>query len=247
MNTQKIHDKTIALVTGANKGLGFEISRQLAQRGIMVLLAARDANKGAEAAAKLQSEGLDVEFIKLDVTDFASITAAAQEIRDRFGKLDILINNAGILLDWGVQPSELDISTLRQTFEVNFFGVFNTTKTLLPLIKLSQAGRIVNVSSTLGSLEDTLDPNSPYFDFRGMAYQSSKTALNALTVQFAKEFADTPIEVNSACPGWVQTDMGTTDAPLTIEQGADTPVWLATLPADSPTGGFFNSRQPIAW
>lgn len=121
------------------------------------------------------------------------------------------------------------------------------TKTLLPLIKLSQAGRIVHVSSTLGSLGDTLDPNSPYFGFRGMAYQSSKTALNALTVQFAKELADTPIKVNSACPGWVQTDMGTTDAPLTVEQGADTPVWLATLPADGPTGGFFNSRKPLAW
>ena len=241
------NDKTIALVTGANKGLGFEISRQLAQKGIAVLLAARDADKGAEAAAKLQSEGLDVQFIQLDVTDLTSITAAGKEICDRFGKLDILINNAGIFPDWGVQPSELDINALRQTFDVNFFGVFNTTKTLLPLLKLSKTGRIVNMSSTLGSLGDTLDPGSHYFGFRGMAYQSSKTALNALTVQFAKELADTPIKVNSACPGWVQTDIGTTDAPLTVEQGADTPVWLATLPTDGATGGFFNSRQPVAW
>ncbi|KOP26283.1 short-chain dehydrogenase [Hapalosiphon sp. MRB220] len=243
MNTKQ----TIALVTGANKGLGFEISRQLAQKEIMVLLAARDPQKGTEAAEKLQLEGLDVEFIQLDVTDSASITTAAQQIRDRFGKLDILINNAGIYLDRNVQPSELDIDTLQQTFAVNFFAVFNITKTFLPLIKLSQAGRIVNMSSTLGSLGDTLDPNSPYFDFRGMAYQSSKTALNALTVQFAKELADTSIKINSVCPGWVKTDMGTTDAPLNVEQGADTPVWLATLPADGPTGGFFNSRQPLAW
>ncbi len=241
------NDKKIALVTGANKGIGFEISRQLAQKNITVLIGARDESKGAEAAAKLQAEGLDVQFIKLDVTDTETLETAAKKIEERFGKLDILINNAGIILDWGQKPSAVDLNLLKRTFDTNFFGAFATTKAMLPLIQKSDAGRIVNISSTLGSLSDTLDPNSPYFGFLGMAYQASKTALNALTVQFAKELADTPIKVNSACPGWVQTDMGSTDAPLTVEQGADTPVWLAILAEDSPTGGFFNSRKPIAW
>lgn len=240
-------NERIALVTGANKGLGFEISRQLAKQGIKVILGARDPRKGQEATEKLQQEGLDIQFHQLDVTDAASIEATRDFLEQNFGKLDILVNNAGIILDWGTNPSNVEIAVLRQTFDANFFGVFAATKAFLPLIRKSNAGRIVNMSSTLGSLGNTLDVNSPYFDFRGFAYQSSKTALNALTVQFAKELADTQIKVNSACPGWVQTDMGSADAPLSVEQGADTPVWLATLPENGSTGGFFNSRQPLPW
>ncbi|MUG97273.1 SDR family NAD(P)-dependent oxidoreductase [Scytonema sp. UIC 10036] len=241
------HDKKIALVTGANKGLGFEISRQLATTGLTVLIGARDENKGAEAAEKLQAQGFDVQSIKLNVSDISSIATAAKNIEERFGKLDILINNAGVLHDGGVNPSDLDVKVFKETFETNVFGAFAVLQAMLPLIRKSNAGRIVNISSTLGSLTDTLDPNSHYFQYRGLAYQASKTALNAITVQFAKELADTPIKVNSACPGWLQTDMGSADAPGTVEEGADTPVWLATLPEDGPTGGFFNSRKPVPW
>jgi NAD(P)-dependent dehydrogenase (short-subunit alcohol dehydrogenase family) len=247
MNPTFTTQNKVALVTGANKGLGFEISRQLAQKEITAIIGARDGSKGAEAATKLQSQGLIAHHVQLDVTDPASIEALANFLKEHFGKLDILVNNAGILLDWGTPPSQLDLSILKQTFETNFFGAFAVTKAVLPLLSQSEAGRIVNVSSHLGSLADTLDPNSPYFSFQGMAYQASKTALNALTVQLAKELADTPIKVNSATPGWVQTDMGSADASLTPEQGADTPVWLATLPADGPTGGFFMERQPYPW
>ncbi|ARV60764.1 short-chain dehydrogenase [Nostocales cyanobacterium HT-58-2] len=240
------NDQKVALVTGANKGLGFEISRQLAKQGITVLIGARDETKGKEAVEKLQAEGLDVESIKLDVTDISSIATAAKKIEERFGKLDILVNNAGILLDRDVNPSHLDLNVLKQTFETNFFAAFAVLQALLPLIRKSNAGRVVNISSTLGSLTDSIDPNSNYFGFRGLAYQASKAALNEITIQFAKELANTPIKVNSADPGWVQTDMGG-DAPGTVEQGADTPVWLATLPEDGPTGGFFNSRKPLPW
>ncbi|WP_017315893.1 SDR family oxidoreductase [Mastigocladopsis repens] len=218
------NDKKIALVTGANKGLGFEISRQLAKQEITVLIGARDESKGAEAAEKLQAEGLDVQSIKLDVTDTSTIETAGKKIEERFGKLDILVNNAGIILDWGVNPSDLELNVLKQTFETNLFGAFAVLKAMLPLIRKSNAGRIVNMSSTLGSLTDTLDPNSHYFEFKGLSYQASKAALNEITAQFAKELANTPIKVNSACPGWVQTDMGSADAPGTVEEGADTPV-----------------------
>ena len=161
------NDTRIALVTGANKGLGFEISRQLAKQEITVLIGARDEAKGAEAAQKLRAEGLDVQSIKLDVTDISSIANAAKKIEERFGKLDILVNNAGIMLDSGVNPSNLDVNVLKQTFETNFFGAFAVLQAILPLIRKSYAGRVVNMSSTLGSLTDTLDPNSHYFGLRG--------------------------------------------------------------------------------
>ncbi|WP_246275820.1 SDR family NAD(P)-dependent oxidoreductase, partial [Brasilonema bromeliae] len=183
------NDKKIALVTGANKGLGFEISRQLAKQEITVLIGARDESKGAEAAEKLQAQGLDVQSIKLDVTDISSIATAAKNIEEHFGKLDILVNNAGIFLDSGTNPSDLDLNILKQTFETNVFGAFAVLQATLPLIRKSNAGRIVNMSSTLGSLTDTLDPNSHYFGLRGLAYQATKAALNEITAQFSKELA----------------------------------------------------------
>lgn len=237
----------IALVTGSNKGLGFEISRQLAKQGITVVMGARSEERGIAAVDKLRQEGLDVYPVKLDVTDSADITALPGFLQDKSGKLDILVNNAGVLLDWGTQPSDLDIDILRQTFEANFFGAFAVTKAVLPLLKQSDAGRIVNISSHLGSLADTLDPKSPYYGFLGTAYQASKTALNALTVQFAKELMKTSVKVNAATPGWVKTDIGSAEAALTPEEGADTPVWLATLPIDGPTGGFFMERKNYPW
>lgn len=237
----------VALVTGANKGLGLEISRQLAKQGITVVMGSRSEEKGTAAVEQLRQEGLEVYLVKLDVTNSDDIEALPGFLQEKFGRLDILINNAGVLLDWGTQPSELNIDILRQTFEANVFGAFAVTKAILPLMKQSEAGRIVNMSSHLGSLTNTLDPHSPYYGFLGMAYQASKTALNALTVQFAKELMTTSIKVNAATPGWVQTDLGSAEAELTPEEGSDTPVWLATLPNDGPTGGFFLERKTYPW
>lgn len=237
----------VALVTGANKGLGFEISRQLAKLGITVVMGTRSEEKGSAAVERLRTEGLNVHLVKLDVTNSDNIEALPKFLQEKFGRLDILVNNAGVLLDWGTKPSELNLDILRQTFETNFFGAFAITKAVLPLIRQSDAGRIVNISSHLGSLTDTLDSNSPYYGFLGMAYQASKTALNALTVQLAKELMETSIKVNAATPGWVQTDLGSAEADLTPEEGADTPVWLATLPVDGITGGFFMERKTYPW
>jgi NAD(P)-dependent dehydrogenase (short-subunit alcohol dehydrogenase family) len=239
--------KRVALVTGSNKGIGFEIARQLGRRGRTVLIGARDEKRGAEAASKLRDEGIDAHHVRLDVSDAATIAPLAAAIEARFGRLDVLVNNAGVLLDQNVPPSALDVGVLKKTFDTNVFGAFAVTKALLPLIKKSDAGRVVNLSSTLGSLTLMSDPTNPYSSFVGVAYQASKTALNMLTVGLAKELAGTKVLVNSVCPGWVKTDMGTDAAPLSVEQGADTPVWLATLPADGPTGGYFNSRQPLPW
>jgi NAD(P)-dependent dehydrogenase (short-subunit alcohol dehydrogenase family) len=242
-----MHTKRVAFITGANKGIGFAIGKALARQGLTVVLGARDEAKGARAAGQLREEGLDIHHVRLDVTDPATIAALPGFFRERFGRLDVVVNNAGVLLDNNAKPSELAPALLRQTFATNLFGVFEVTQALLPLLRQAEAGRIVNVSSTLGSLTVTSDPHSPLGDFQGMAYQASKAALNMLTVTLAKELRGTAIKVNAACPGWVKTDMGGAGAPLTPDQGADTPVWLATLPADGPTGGFFNSRQPVPW
>jgi len=245
--TNRPGSSRVALITGANKGIGFEISRQLARQGITVVIGARDETRGAAAAARLRDEGLDAHHVRLDVTDASTIEPLPQFFEERFGRLDILVNNAGVLLDEGTPLSELDIEVLRQTFETNFFGVFAVSKSLLPLIRRSETGRIVNVSSQLGSLADISDLDSAYAGFVSIAYPASKVALNALTALFAKELRGSNVKVNSADPGWVQTDMGTAAAPLTPEEGADTPVWLATLPEDGPSGGFFSSRQLMAW
>jgi NAD(P)-dependent dehydrogenase (short-subunit alcohol dehydrogenase family) len=240
-------ENRVALITGANKGIGFEISRQLARQGITVVIGARNETRGAKAAMNLRDEGLDAHHVMLDVTDPSTIDSLPGFFEVQFGRLDILVNNAGVLLDEGTPFNELDIEMLRQTFETNFFGVFAITKALLPLIRRSEAGRIVNVSSQLGSLADISNPDSAYAGFISFGYSSSKVALNALTALLAKELRGTDVKVNSADPGWVQTDMGTAAAPLTPEEGAVTPVWLATLPSDGPNGGFFSSGQPMAW
>src|SRR5579872_1170979 len=193
-------DHKVALVTGANKGIGLEIARQLGQRGITVAVGARDAGRGEEAARQLQREGIEARFLPLDTTDQTTIDSAAQTIEREFGRLDILVNNAAIALD-NVPPSQLDMDVLRRTFETNFFGVFAVTKALLPLLRRAPAGRIVNMSSGLGSLTQTSDPSWGYAQFNLLAYNASKTALNALTVQFANELRDTPIKVNAADPG----------------------------------------------
>ena len=241
----------VALVTGANKGIGLEIARQLAQMGITALVGARDEQRGREAASRLQSEGLDAKFIALDVTNQASIEAAAAKIEADFGRLDILVNNAGIAQEAGPKgmtlPSLLDIEVMRSTYETNVFGVFAVTKAMLPLIKKAETGRIVNMSSGLGSLSQTSDPNWEYAAINAVAYTSSKSALNAITVQFAKELRNTLIKVNAADPGYVATDLNHHQGLRTTQQGATVAVRLATLPEDGPTAGYFDEDGTVPW
>lgn len=240
-------NKRIALVTGANKGIGYETARQLAGRGLTVLLGARDAQRGQEAAAKLQSDGLDVQFLQLDISDEATHQTARRFIEDNFGKLDVLVNNAGIALDLAQKPSEVDSQTLRKTFDVNFFGTIAITQTLLPLIRKSDAARIVNVSSGLGSLTQHSDPNWEFYPVKLLAYNASKTALNAFTVMLAYELKDTAIKVNSADPGFTATDLNGHRGYKTVEQGASVITQLATLSADGATGGYFDDHGVLPW
>jgi len=241
--------KRIALVTGANKGLGFEMARQLGQAGVTVFLAARDPQKGEAAAAKLRGEGLDARSLKLDVTDKRDHAAASAFLEKNFGRLDILINNAGISAE-ALGSGRVSTTTgdaIHRTFDTNFFAPVALTQVLLPLLKKSDAGRIVNMSSILGSQTLHADPKSPIYDFKSFSYDASKTALNSFTIHLAHELKDTRIKVNSAHPGWVKTDMGTDAAPMEIPQGAKTGVQLALLGDDGPTGGFFHLGKTLPW
>lgn len=243
--------KKIALVTGANKGLGFETARQLGQKGITVLMASRDTAKGAKAVAQLKSEGLDVEGVQLDVTSNAEIEALKAHISSQYGKLDILVNNAGIMLTEepsGANSSEVvSEEILRKTFDVNFFSVVNITQSLVPLLKKSDAGRIVNVSSILGSNTIQSDASSPWSKIKPLAYNASKTALNAFTVHLAAALKDDNIKVNAAHPGWVKTDLGGQSAPMEAPDGAKTSVSLSLEEETSFTGKFVHLEEELAW
>jgi NAD(P)-dependent dehydrogenase (short-subunit alcohol dehydrogenase family) len=240
--------KKVALVTGANKGIGFEISRQLGRRGFTVVLAARDAKKVADAAARLQTEGLDAHGVVLDVANPTSAQAAAEWLDQHYGRLDVLVNNAGVGFEFaaGTKPSQLKMETLKATYDTNFFGAFAVIQHMLPLLRKSASPRIINQSSTLGSLSSLSDPQSPTYGINLLAYNSSKTALNGLTLAFAKELVGEHVSVNSVCPGWVKSDMGTDAAPRTVEQGAAIAVKLATMD-DPPTGKFLDDGGEIRW
>ncbi len=238
----------IALITGANKGIGLETARQLGQLGIHVIVAARDPAKAAAAAAALVGEGLAAQPLTLDVTSAASIAAAAATVRAQHGRLDILINNAGVLLDTaGAKPSEQTLETWRNTFDTNVFGLIAVTQAFLPLLHQSAAGRIVNLSSILGSNALHQQPDSGIYDYKIPAYNVSKSAVNAWTVHLAHELKGTAIKVNAAHPGHVQTDMGGASAPMAIVEGAKTSVQLATLGADGPTGAYLHLGEPLPW
>jgi NAD(P)-dependent dehydrogenase (short-subunit alcohol dehydrogenase family) len=239
----------IALVTGANKGIGFETARQLAKSGgVHVILAARDRAKGGQAALVLQAEGLDVEALTLDVTDTGSIAVAAAEVDGKFGRLDILINNAGIAInDGSTTVSGQTLETWHKTFETNLFAVIAVTQAFLPLLRKSAAGRIVNLSSVLASLTLHSDPASPIYDFKIPAYNVSKTALNGWTVQLAYELRGTKIKVNAAHPGYVKTDLGGPSAPMEIVDGAKTGVALALIDANGPNGAYIHLGEPLPW
>ncbi|UFS99539.1 SDR family oxidoreductase [Nocardia huaxiensis] len=229
---------TTALITGANKGIGYETARRLAARGMTVIVGARDPGLGQAAAGKLQAEGADAHFVRLDVTDEDSIDQAAAWIGEEFGSLDILINNAGIAGDRGDAwtPSATTLPALRKIYETNVFGVVAVTNALLPLLRRAEAARIVNVSSEVGSLTGMTDQNNPLWPMAAISYPSSKTALNMVTVMYAKELWDTGIKVNAANPGYCATDLNGNTGFRSAEQGAEPSVHLATLPADGPTG-----------
>ncbi|MEH1969490.1 SDR family oxidoreductase [Nostoc sp.] len=238
----------VALITGANKGIGYEIARQLGSRGATVLIGSRDIGRGEEAANKLRLNQIDAHSVQLDVIDQKTINSAVKQIESEFGKLDILVNNAGIVSDGDrLPPSQVNIETLRHTYETNVFGVFAVTKALLPLLKKSTAGRIVNISSGLASLTQNSDPNYEFANSKLLAYNSSKTAVNAITVLLAAELKDTPIKVNAADPGFTATDINQYQGYRTVEQGAIAAVRLATLPDNASSGGFFDENGVVPW
>jgi NAD(P)-dependent dehydrogenase (short-subunit alcohol dehydrogenase family) len=244
----------IAFITGGNRGLGFQTALDLGkQQGIKVIIGSRDLAQGRQAAEKLRASGADAEALEFDVTNPEHHKAAYDYFNSTYGHLDILVNNAGVAAG-GFPPvgpehtaSDAPLDVLHRVFETNFFAQVAVTKALLPLIRKSPDGRIVNLSSILGSLTLHADPNSPIYHAKSFAYDASKAALNAFTIHLAYELRDTGIKVNSAHPGWVKTDMGGDQAPMELEDGAKTSVALATLASDGPTGGYFHMGQPLPW
>jgi NAD(P)-dependent dehydrogenase (short-subunit alcohol dehydrogenase family) len=227
----------VALISGGNRGIGREIARQLAGQGYRVVIGSRELAKGEEAAHEL---GQDVTAVQLDVTDEDSIVAAVASVERDLERLDVLVNNAGIVGGgWSTNAVDADLDEVRRTLETNLFGAWRLTEEALPLMRKNGYGRIVNISSGMGQLSD-MGGHSP-------AYRLSKTGLNVLTRMLTAELGEENILVNSVCPGWVRTDMGTQSARVSVQEGADTPVWLATLPDDGPRGGFFRNREPIPW
>ncbi|MEO7260491.1 MAG: SDR family oxidoreductase [Jatrophihabitantaceae bacterium] len=245
------HPVRIALVTGANRGMGLEIARQLAERGVRVLLSGRNPKAVAEAAMTLRSAGLDVEAVVLDVTKTESISAAAAGIEDKYGRLDILVNNAGIRIEqYGKQPSEQPLNQWRETFETNLFGVVEVTLAFLPLIRRSTTGRIVNVSSLLASLSTHSDPGSYVYSpmFKSLpAYSASKSAVNSWTAHLAYELRETTIKVNAVHPGYTKTDMNDGAGELEVPMGAGTSVSMALLGSDGPNGSFVHMGEVVPW
>ncbi len=239
----------VVLITGANKGIGFEVARQLGHAGFTVLLGARDASRGEQAAAKLRAEGSDVRAVEADLNRATESGAAlAGQINEEFGHLDVLINNAAIFIQQkDGHASDVDIEILRQTFETNFFGTVAFTQPLLPLLRAAEHARIVNVSSGLGSLDINSDPGSPFYHAKSLAYNASKAALNMFTVGLAYDLRDTKIRINSACPGYTATDLNNHSGPQTVEEGAVAIVRLAQLPEDGPTGSFIHKDGTYSW
>jgi NAD(P)-dependent dehydrogenase (short-subunit alcohol dehydrogenase family) len=248
--TEKSAAKKVALITGGNKGIGLETGRQLGKLGYAVLLGARDVPKGEAAAKQLRADGIDARAVKLDVTKVDDIAAVTRIIESKFGKLDVLVNNAGVMQEKGWTQNTTgatDPVKLRATFEANFFAAVALTNSLLPLLRKADAARVVNVSSILGSVSMQATPDSGTYGTKLFAYNSSKAALNMFTIHLAHELRHTKIKVNSAHPGWVKTDLGGGGAPMSAAEGAVTEVQLATLPEDGPTGGFFHLGEAISW
>src|SRR5262245_55874910 len=250
-----MHDKPVALITGANKGIGLQIAKDLAAHGLTVLVGARDLDRGEAAARTILG---DARALALDVTDPTSIAAAAERIRNQLGRLDVLVNNAGIahagkpgrsleeIVKAG-RASVASMSDVREVFETNVFGVIAVTQAMLPLLRQAPAGRIVNVSSSVGSLTLSTRPSNPYRSMFGATYSPSKTALNAITLAFAFDLESTHIKVNAACPGFTATDLNNFQGTRTVQQAAHEPVRLALLDANGPTGTFSNEDGSVPW
>jgi NAD(P)-dependent dehydrogenase (short-subunit alcohol dehydrogenase family) len=239
--------KRIALISGANKGIGLEIAAQLARKGLRVLLGARKPEAGEAVAAGLRAEGLDVRFVALDLLRPESLAAAARLIEADHGRLDVLVNNAGIVDAADGPPSHTDIAAVRRIFDTNFFGALALSQAMLPLLRKSASARIVNVSSGLGSIGLNNDPDWEFAQVKLLGYNASKAALNMLTVQLAYELKDTSAKVNSADPGYTATDLNGNRGYQTVPQGAAEAVRLALLPDDGPTGGFFSNEGANPW
>jgi NAD(P)-dependent dehydrogenase (short-subunit alcohol dehydrogenase family) len=250
-----MHHQRVALITGANKGIGLQIAKELAARGFAVLLGSRQLARG-EAAAKTIAG--DARALELDVTDARSIAAAAQRVRAELGRLDVLVNNAGIAhagapgrsleeIALAGRASAASLDEVRAVFETNVFGVIAVTQALLPLLREAPAGRIVNLSSSGGSLGWNANPENPVRSWFGVTYSPSKTALNAITLAFAIELESTGIKVNAVCPGFTATDINHFQGPRSVEQAAREPVRLALLGPDGPTGTFTNDEGTIPW
>lgn len=243
----------VAFITGGNRGLGFQTALDLKNADVKVVIGSRDLAQGEKALEKLRAAGVDAAVLEFDITKPADYLHAYEYFNSHYGRLDILINNAAIAAGAfpGAGPehsaAEVSLDLLHKVFETNFFAQVALTQALLPLLKKSPAGRIVNLSSIIGSLTLHADPASPIYNAKSFAYDASKTALNAFTIHLAYELRDTKIKVNSAHPGWVKTDMGGEQAPMEISEGGKTSAALALLPDDGPSGGFFHLGQPIPW
>jgi len=237
----------IALITGANKGIGFETARQIARTGATVLLGARNPELGQQAATTLAAEGLDVRFLAIDVTDTKTIAAAAANLEKDFGHLDILVNNAGIAVPGDGAPSTVDLAVIHRTLDTNFIGAVAVTQAMLPLLRKAPFANIVNVSSGLGSLTQQGDPNYGFSFAKFLSYSASKAALNMFTVHLAHELRGTPIKVNSSDPGYTATDLNHNSGHQTIPEGAAETIRLALLPKEGPTGTYSDSAGPVPW
>jgi NAD(P)-dependent dehydrogenase (short-subunit alcohol dehydrogenase family) len=243
---RRMTEQTIALVTGANKGIGYEIAAGLGALGWSVGVGARDTERREAAVGKLRAAGVDAFGVALDVTDDSSVAAAAKLIEDRFGRLDVLVNNAGVTGGMPQDPTAGNLDAVRTAVETNVYGPIRMTNAMLPLLRRSASPRIVNMSSGVGSLARQSDPaaeNGPL----SLAYSPSKTYLNAVTVQYARELAGTNVLINAGCPGYCATDLNGHRGHRTAEQGAAIGIRLATLPDDGPTGGFFDDEGVVPW
>jgi NAD(P)-dependent dehydrogenase (short-subunit alcohol dehydrogenase family) len=241
----------IAFITGGNRGIGLASARRLARDCGHVVITSRDAAAGEDAADRLRREGYAVTSLQMDVTDETSVKVAAGIVEDRFGHVDVLVNNAGILPEaTNAEPGEIiDLEMFRRTYDTNLFGAVAVLEAFLPLVRKSPAGRIVNVSTTMGSLADQTNPDSPYFSLVVPAYQSSKAALNNVTIALAKQLTDTPIKVTSVCPGFVRTDLApaAAEAPLAPEDAAEVVYRAATLPGSAESGTFVDAQGVVPW
>ncbi|MBB3128701.1 NAD(P)-dependent dehydrogenase (short-subunit alcohol dehydrogenase family) [Paenibacillus rhizosphaerae] len=250
--TEKVLDGKVAFVTGGNRGIGFETARELGRLGAIVVIGVRNRAKGEEAVSQLLAEGIQADILALDLTNSEDLRGAYAYFEQQFGRLDILINNAGVQLEVEhLSPmnntTSVSYEVLRQTFNANFFAQVELTQLLLPLLRKSPAARIVNLSSILGSLTLQSDSASPIYDLKLLAYNASKAAVNSFTIHLAHELKETPIKVNAAHPGWVKTELGGKYADTDVSDGAKTSIRLATLPENGPSGRFIHMETELPW